>query len=85
MAAHMRLTLLIAVALLATLTAAPPAAADHMGPCTHQWIEIPLTAVLGYKNGAKWMVSTTSGGASSCANGTITYVCDGCISLGPLP
>lgn len=48
----MRTLVLTALATLALLaTVAPPAAASHMGPCTHEYAEAAIYGVQHYKTG----------------------------------
>lgn len=63
----MRALLAVALASLALVPLAAPAAADHMGPCTHQYAEIVLYGVLNAKNGG---LKTIGPGVMACVKNT---------------
>lgn len=65
----LRTTLLVGLALLSALALAPVAAADHVGPCWHQYVEAGLAFALDHRS-AKQLGADVG----ACVDGTIDWL-----------
>ncbi len=67
------------------VTATPAAQAAHVGTCTHEYVEIGIGAYGELKTGgAKGAASYVAGGAKSCADSTVRWICHGCLAIDSL-
>lgn len=68
----LRTTLLVTIALAASIAVVPSANASHMGPCWHEYAEAALDYALNHHS-AKELGSDVGG----CVDGTVWWVCYG--------
>ncbi|MFA5860284.1 MAG: hypothetical protein WDA16_01180 [Candidatus Thermoplasmatota archaeon] len=67
------LTVVLMSAALVLLPGVPVASASHMGPCTHEYVEIGIYVVEHYKTNG---VRQGAAYAANCAEGTVAWLCE---------